>query len=159
MGIERARQDVMARQRWMGALGTAPPERLRALWDALWTHEPAPTYTVLRPAEQGMIMAQGRMGGSGAPFNMGEMTMTRCSVRLGDGTVGHAFRAGRDRDAAEISAVLDALLQSPDRAERLEAAVIAPLVRERDARRAERARKVAATRVEFFTMVRGEDDA
>jgi alpha-D-ribose 1-methylphosphonate 5-triphosphate synthase subunit PhnG len=142
----------------MGALATAPGERLATLWEALWRDETAPDYAVLRPAEQGMVMARGRTGGSGAAFNMGEMTVTRCSVRLADGTVGHAYRAGRDRHAAEVSAVLDALLQDPVRHDVIEAAVIAPLLAEREARQAARARKVAATRVEFFTLVRGEDE-
>ena len=60
-------------------------------------------------------MARGRPGGDGAPFNLGEMTVTRCTVRLEDGTVGHAYVAGRDMRQAELAAVLDAVLQGPAR--------------------------------------------
>jgi alpha-D-ribose 1-methylphosphonate 5-triphosphate synthase subunit PhnG len=84
------------------------------------------------------------------------MTVARCSVRLGGGTVGHAHVQGRDKAHALRAAVLDALLQAdPDGA--LHAQVIAPLLAAETAARALRASKAAATKVEFFTLVRGED--
>jgi len=52
--------------------------------------------------------------------------------------------------------VLDALMQA-DRAGALAARVLAPLQAEEAARRSARAAKAAATKVEFFTLVRGED--
>ena len=100
-------------------------------------------------------MVRGRAGGTGAPFNLGEMTVTRCSVKLVCGTVGHGFVQGRRKTCAEASALVDALMQT-DRSENAAGAVLAPLEAEETARREKRARKAAATKVEFFTMVRGE---
>jgi alpha-D-ribose 1-methylphosphonate 5-triphosphate synthase subunit PhnG len=51
---------------------------------------------------------------------------------------------------------LDALLQT-DQGPALSTAVLAPLQAEEAARRSASATKAAATRVEFFTLVRGED--
>jgi alpha-D-ribose 1-methylphosphonate 5-triphosphate synthase subunit PhnG len=97
-------------------------------------------------------MLRGRAGGEGAVFNLGEATITRCSVILEDGTVGHSWRLGRDKAAAEAAAVLDALLQSHPERERIFAEVIAPAA-ERQREAAERtARRAAATEVRFATL-------
>ena len=101
-------------------------------------------------------MVQGRVGGTGAPFNLGEMTVTRCSVRVEGAYVGHAYVQGRDKDHATRAAVVDALMQS-DQAGAMRATVLDPLTAEAAARRTLRAEKAAATKVDFFTMVRGED--
>ena len=71
-----------------------------------------PGYTFVRKPEVGLVMVRGRAGGTGMQFNVGELPVARCSVRLDDGTVGHAYVGGRSLRHAEIAAVLDALLQS-----------------------------------------------
>ncbi len=147
-------QSEITRQIWMGVLATAPSDRLAALWE---TVPDKPDFTYLRAPEFGLVMTQGRIGGVGAAFNLGEMTVTRCSLRLADGTVGHAWLGGRDKVKARIAALLDAMLQQPQRRSALLSAIIRPLQEERMARDIARAEKVAATRVEFFTMVRGEN--
>lgn len=138
------------RRNWMSVLAKAAPARLSALIPDL------PAHSLLRPAEVGAVMVRGRMGGTGAAFNLGEMTITRCSLRLASGEVGHAWVQGRDRDHAIRAAVVDALMQS-DRAPEIAAAVVAPLAAEAANTRLTRASKAAATKVDFFTMVRGED--
>ncbi|MSO76114.1 MAG: phosphonate C-P lyase system protein PhnG [Alphaproteobacteria bacterium] len=115
-----------------------------------------PSHERLRGPETGMVMVRGRAGGSGDPFNLGEMTVTRCTVRLADGQVGHGYVAGRDKRHAELAALFDALLQDPARRPSLTRSLIEPLLATQAAILAERARKAAATKVEFFTMVRGE---
>lgn len=138
------------RRQWLSVLAKAPAEAVRARFAAL----ESPSRTVLRPAEIGMVMVRGRTGGSGDPFNLGEMTVTRCVVRLETGETGVGYVAGRDRAHAEIAATLDAMMQS--RAHRATAApVIDALAAQAEAMRAEAARKAAATKVEFFTMVTG----
>jgi alpha-D-ribose 1-methylphosphonate 5-triphosphate synthase subunit PhnG len=106
----------------------------------------------LRRPETGAVMVRGRMSGSGAPFNMGEMTVTRATVRLGDGTVGMGYAAGRSHRKAELIALLDAAFQQtpalvPD--------ILTPIERTLAERREMQARKAAATKVDFFTLVRG----
>ncbi|MBO6782115.1 MAG: phosphonate C-P lyase system protein PhnG [Alphaproteobacteria bacterium] len=145
-----------ARKRWMSVLSRAGRDALEDAYERL---DAAPGYGLLRPPETGLVMVQGRANGTGQRFNAGEMTVTRCSVRLGDGSVGHAYVAGRDRRHAELAALFDALLQDPARSADLERDVIVPLARvQQDARERTR-RKSAATKVDFFTMVRGEDPA
>jgi alpha-D-ribose 1-methylphosphonate 5-triphosphate synthase subunit PhnG len=97
-------------------------------------------------------MLRGRAGGDGAPFNLSEMTVTRCAVSLEDGTVGHAYVAGRDRRQAELAAILDAALQQDVLRPALLAAVVDPLAAEQVEMQRGEARKAAATRVQFFTM-------
>lgn len=143
-----------ARQRWMSALARAPREQLETFW-AHWTAEK--DYTPLRVPETGLVMTRGRAGGTGQRFNLGEITVTRAAVRLHDGVVGHAYVLGRDSRHAELAAVLDALLQKPEHHDALEQTLIAPLVAERAVQRHELSRKAAATKVDFFTLVRGED--
>jgi alpha-D-ribose 1-methylphosphonate 5-triphosphate synthase subunit PhnG len=142
-----------ARQRWMGLLATAPAARLAALWAAAGIAAEA---AWLRAPESGAVMAQGRAGGDGAAFNLGEVTVTRCALRLPCGAVGHACVQGRDARKAEIAALCDALMQT-DAAPAVRRAILDPLEAERAERRAAEARKAAATQVEFFTVARGED--
>ena len=111
-----------------------------------------PGHARLRGPEVGLVMVRGRAGGTGAAFNLGEATVARCTVRLEDGMVGHAYCLGRDLQQAELAAVLDAALQDPARHEALHRAVVAPLAATQVAARDETARRAAATRVEFFTM-------
>lgn len=138
------------RKGWMATLAKAPPARLAALMPDLAAH------AVLRAPETGAVMVRGRTGGTGAPFNLGEMTVTRCSVRLDCGAVGHAWVQGRDKTHATRAAVADALMQT-DAAPRIRAEVLDVLAAEADAVSAARAGKAAATKVDFFTLVRGED--
>jgi alpha-D-ribose 1-methylphosphonate 5-triphosphate synthase subunit PhnG len=119
---------------------------------------PLPGFRHLRRPETGLVMLRGRMGGAGAPFNMGEATMTRCLVVTEAGTEGAAYHFGRDLARVEKAALFEALAREPTWCERVEAELIAP-VRERVARECEaRAARAAATKVDFFTMVRGEDE-
>ncbi len=139
-----------ARKTWMATLAKAPPARLAALMPEL------PPHTVLRQPEIGAVMVRGRVGATGAAFNLGEMTVTRASVRLASGEVGHAWVQGRDRGHALRAAAVDALMQT-EAAPDLAARIVAPLSAEAAAARSDRAARAAGTRVDFFTMVRGED--
>jgi alpha-D-ribose 1-methylphosphonate 5-triphosphate synthase subunit PhnG len=111
---------------------------------------------MLRPPEIGSVMVRGRMGATGQPFNLGEVTVTRCVLRLASGEVGHAHVQGRDKSHATRAAVVDALMAGP-MAQRLRQEVLQPLYAEETAQRAARAARAAGTKVEFFTLVRGED--
>jgi alpha-D-ribose 1-methylphosphonate 5-triphosphate synthase subunit PhnG len=142
------------RRRWMAVLAQAEPAELAAAWQTL---APPPVYELLRRPEAGLVMLRGRVGGDVEPFNVGEMTVTRCSVRLLDGGIGHAYVAGRNSRHAELAAVFDALLQDKKRCAAMENKVVAPLEALQRERRLTASRKAAATRVDFFTLVRGED--
>jgi alpha-D-ribose 1-methylphosphonate 5-triphosphate synthase subunit PhnG len=138
-----------ARRRWMAVLARADASDIEAL---LERHAELPCYTRLRGPEAGLVMVRGRTGGGGAPFNLGEMTVTRCSVRTEQGLVGHAYVAGRDARQAELAAVVDAMLQDPAQTFELHAKLIEPLADKQRTSRADIAAKAAATKVQFFAM-------
>ena len=144
--------DSHRRKAALDVLAAAPARELAAVWDA-WPDKPA--FTKVRGPEVGLVMVRGRAGGGGAPFNMGEASVSRASVRIVTGQLGHGYCLGRDLAKAEVIAVIDALFQrAPDA---VEAEIIAPL--QALARRNEQQRRdeAAATRVDFFTMVRGDN--
>lgn len=136
--LARARTDEIARG-------------LNAVGDAV-------AFSELRPAETGLVMLRGRIGGNGAPFNVGEATVTRAAVQLATGEKGFGYVLGRDREKARLAALCDALWQADAHRQKIEVHVLAPLrQRQRESRAMARA-QTAATRVDFFTLVRGEDE-
>lgn len=135
------------RRHWMAVLARAEAAEVEAR-----LAEPLPPHARLRGPEVGLAMVRGRAGGTGAAFNLGEMTVTRCTVRDEAGRIGHAVIAGRDLRRAELTAALDAALQDPARQDGLLQAVVAPLHAAQQAARAATAAKAAATRVQFFTL-------
>lgn len=145
--------DENPRKTWMGLLAKAPEGRVAALLDGAITR---PAFTWLRAPEIGSTMVRGRAGGTGAPFNLGEVTVTRCALTLESGEVGHAYIQGRRKADAEAAALVDALMQT-SAAEDLQARVLDVIAADLATRKAARAAKAAATKVDFFTMVRGED--
>ena len=116
-----------------------------------------PNHEELRGAESGLVMVRGRMGGDGAPFNIGEATVTRAAVRLGSGETGFGYVLGRDTHKAHLVALCDALVQTADYRKVVERDVVTPIRERLNAARERKAEQVAATKVEFFTLVRGED--
>ncbi len=138
--------DHSPRQRWMAVLARATSAELE-------TQRPVLAGTVrVRGPELGLVMLQGRAGGTGPAFNMGEATIVRCTVQDGAGRLGHAYCLGRDLAHAELAAGLDAALQDPARQEALLAEVIQPLAARQAGRRETLARRAAATEVQFFTL-------
>ncbi|MCA8930028.1 MAG: phosphonate C-P lyase system protein PhnG [Alphaproteobacteria bacterium] len=140
-----------ARNQWLYLFGSTNVYTLNSLWTK-WGSET--DHKWLRRPETGAVMVQGKMGGSGARFNLGEMTVTRATVQLPGGWTGFGYCAGRDPRKAELIALLDATLQrDPSLAER----VLPPLAAALEQARTTQGRKAAATKVDFFTLVRGED--
>ena len=117
---------------------------------------PLPGYQDLREPENGLVMLRGRVGVDGAPFNLGEATVSRAAVRLASGEVGFGYTLGRNSEKARLIALCDALVQSRDFGVAVERDVIAPLREQLMIRRKQQAEETAATKVDFYTMVRGE---
>ena len=122
-----------ARKGWMSLLAKAPAARLAELWEASALPDSPAGYEWLRRPESGAVMLRGRAGAVGAPFNLGEMTVTRGALRLPSGEVGHAWVQGRDKRKATLAALADALMQT-EAAERVETAILAPLRKDAAAR-------------------------
>lgn len=144
-----------ARRRWMSILAKA---RLAELEDAWKDLADKPAYDWLRKPEVGMVMVRGRAGGTGGRFNLGQMTVTRCALKLVGGQAGLGYVQGRSKRHAELAAVFDALLQDSARRGDLESQVVGRLEAAQNARRDTRSRKAASTKVDFFTLVRGENE-
>lgn len=147
-------QSQSARKHRMSVLARCRSSRLQELWDRLGLN---PGHTTLRGPESGLVMLRGRVGGTGEVFNFGDATVTRASVRLEDGSIGHAMALGRDGTKARLSAIIDALCQKLEMAVLIDAEMIAPMQHEQSQADEKRRKQTAATRVDFFTMVRGED--
>lgn len=118
---------------------------------------PLPETEIVRAPEQGLVMLRGRIGGDGAAFNLGEATVTRAAVRVGE-TMGYAYLLGRCEEKARLAAIVDALGQDAVWRAGLETALVAPVRARREAEERAQAAETASTRVNFFTLVRGEDD-
>ena len=146
--------DTAARRAAMAVLAQAHTAEIRqglaAVVDPLRCVE-------LRPVATGLVMLRGRVGGDGAPFNLGEATVTRAAVRMDSGEVGFSYLLGRDHEKARLAAVCDALWQSERCRDAIERHVLAPIRLRVGRERAEKREQAAATRVDFFTLVRGED--
>jgi alpha-D-ribose 1-methylphosphonate 5-triphosphate synthase subunit PhnG len=115
-----------------------------------------PAHEALREPENGLVMVRGRIGGDGAPFNLGEATVSRAAVRLASGEVGFGYTLGRDLEKARMIALCDAMVQSHELADAVETNVLTPLRSAMLGRRERKSAEAAATRVDFYTMVRGE---
>ncbi|RIA55615.1 phosphonate C-P lyase system protein PhnG [Dichotomicrobium thermohalophilum] len=143
-----------ARQALMRICAQASEAELEQALDAL---APLPEAEDIRAPEQGLVMLRGRIGGDGAPFNLGEATVTRATVRVAE-TLGHAYLLGRCEKKARLAAIVDALGQDAQWRARLEDALVTPVTTRRIAEQQAQAAETAKTRVNFFTLVRGEDD-
>jgi alpha-D-ribose 1-methylphosphonate 5-triphosphate synthase subunit PhnG len=138
----------------MAVLAQAPAQEIAAGLAALG---PAPAHDEVRPAETGLVMVRGRVGGDGAPFNLGEATVTRCAVQLATGEIGFGYVLGRDRDKARLAALCDALWQSDTHRAAIERDVLSPIRARQQDRQARAREETAATKVDFFTLVRGDN--
>jgi alpha-D-ribose 1-methylphosphonate 5-triphosphate synthase subunit PhnG len=154
MDRRQEREAEAARKAVMATLAAAPAEMLKTLWAeadlALDAH-------AVRGPETGLVTLRGRIGGGGAPFNVGEATVTRATVRLSSGEVGHSYALGRDKEKARLAAIADAAWQNPAHRATVEAKIVTPLRQAAQSADTRRRAETAATKVDFFTMVRGED--
>src|SRR4051812_23444629 len=100
--------DTDPRRLALNALAAAEADALTAAWSN-WADKPA--FKPVRGPETGLVMVRGRAGGGGAPFNLGEASVSRATVRLETGEIGHGYCLGRDLDKARLIAVFDALFQ------------------------------------------------
>jgi alpha-D-ribose 1-methylphosphonate 5-triphosphate synthase subunit PhnG len=104
-----------------------------------------------------MVMAVARTEAKGEPFNLGEVSVTRCALRLSNGETGIGYVMGSNKEHALYVAMLDAIAQQPDQYEAINSGLIQPLQQKLLQTHQKQQQKTDKTRVDFFTMVRGED--
>jgi alpha-D-ribose 1-methylphosphonate 5-triphosphate synthase subunit PhnG len=145
---------IEARRKAMACFARATRDELQVPLDNHW---PGLNIVNLKPIETGLVMLRGRMGGEGAPFNLGEATVSRAVVQLADGKRGYGHVLGRDRSRARLAAIADALWQQDNARGLVEADIVTPVAARLATERAATRARSAATKVDFFTLVRGED--
>ena len=136
---------------WLALLARATRNELD---DAIASCSDVPEFVWLRAPQTGLVMVQGRVGGNGERFNLGETTVTRCTLRQHDGIVGTGYVLGRDAGRAARVARVDALMQMPRHRHTITAGALAAISRRLAATAAQLDADTAGSRVEFFTMVR-----
>ncbi len=142
-----------ARRHWLSVLARMTTQELTHARSAL---ETCPSHENVREPQSGLMMAEGRAGGSGGRFNLGQISVSRAAVRLDTGELGIGYCLGQDEDKAALIALFDALLQT-ERQSELSASVIGPAHRKQQADAKLKSRKAASSKVDFFTMVRGDN--
>jgi alpha-D-ribose 1-methylphosphonate 5-triphosphate synthase subunit PhnG len=145
----------LQRQAVMAVLAHASAEEIER---RVTSHFPDVAIMELRSPEVGLVMLRGRIGGDGSPFNVGEATVTRAAIQLSSGETGFAYVFGRNAKKARLIAMCDALWQNQLFRQEVEIHVLAPLRRAQQQRLDLARAQTAATRVDFFTLARGEDD-
>ena len=146
--------EIGGRRRASGLLARASTQELLSAWEKLGEK---PEVKPVRGPETGLVMVRGRIGGGGAAFNLGEATVTRATVMLASGTAGHAHALGTSKENVRLAAIFDALWQEDANRDFVETALLSPIAERLAAEDRQKAEETAATRVDFFTMVRGED--
>ena len=144
-----------ARKRWLAILARASSTELKTAWSDSASSADIVSIAYLRAAETGMVMLRGRVGGTGDAFNLGEASVTRCALRLGNGPLGVGYTLGRDKQKAELIAAFDAMLQNNARTAYIMQHVVEPMAKAQAAANTAQSLSVATSKVEFFTFVRG----
>ncbi|MDR2366901.1 MAG: phosphonate C-P lyase system protein PhnG [Deltaproteobacteria bacterium] len=142
----------MERQRIMRALALSRENTLIELMGSLGD---IPPFEYLRRPQKGLIMVKARADAKNQAFNLGEALATRCSVNL-NGKAGHAYVLGDEPEKCLAAALADALAQDErfrPEIERIALCLEADMARAR----ALEVQKTQKTKVDFFTLVRGED--
>ena len=157
--IDKSAGDLtLQRSAWMALLARAP----LALLEPALGHRAGDRPHWLRAPETGLMMVQARVGGTGERFNLGEVTVTRCALRLGEGSaqaaVGVAYVLGRSHRQARLAAMADALLQNPAHLAELDQCLLGPIRQHLDLERAQRLARAETTKVDFFTVARESGD-
>lgn len=143
-----------ARAQWLALLARAP---LSLLEQVLQPHVQTTPYWLRKP-ETGLMMVEARAGGNGERFNLGEMTVTRCALRLSNASthrhVGISYIVGRSHRHAYLAAVADALLLDDSERSEIEASLLAPVRALLANKKASREAQAETSKVDFFTVAR-----
>ena len=141
------------RQEYIRLLSLAPAEEL----ETFLSGASIPSWKLLRGPESGLVMVRGRISGEGPLFNVGEVLVTRCVVALPDNTCGCGYVIGENPRHAELAALCDALWQKPEYAGLFDKNLKLKLENILRKREQQACAAAAPTKVDFFTLVRGED--
>jgi alpha-D-ribose 1-methylphosphonate 5-triphosphate synthase subunit PhnG len=141
----------LSRTEWMTLLAQSPLEALERHWQAI----SQPGFQWIRRPEYGAVMVRSRASGTGALFNLGEMTITRCALQIDTGEIGLAYVMGRSKRHAAIAALFDSLMQRDGGKDGPAATCLHALADDAGRRKQEMLRDAFTSKVDFF-MTRDE---
>ena len=150
-------EEQATRERRRSAMAVLASSTASEIARHLASLDPIPAHSEIRTPQSGLVMLRGRIGGDGAQFNFGEATVSRAAIRLASGEIGVGYTLGRDTAKARLIALCDALIQRDEHSAAVETKIVAPIHARLAAERTQMAQQTAATKVQFFTLVRGED--
>lgn len=153
MTLSETERQKLERKHVMNTLALATEGELTDAWDAL---DFKPGTKNVRGPETGLVMVRGRTGGAGQQFNLGEVAVSRATILLENGIAGHAHVLGNHPEKARLAAVFDALAQTETHKPVVDRLLTAIETRV-NKQHLKQAQETAATGVDFFTLVRGED--
>ncbi|MCP3418658.1 phosphonate C-P lyase system protein PhnG [Bradyrhizobium brasilense] len=143
--------DKCTREGWMTLFAKVPLAELERHWAAI----ARPKFQWIRRPEYGAAMLRGAVGRTGAVFNVGEASVTRCTVQIETGEIGIAYVLGRNKRHAALAALFDGLMQ---RDQLTGAGAIIPILASLDecVRKAEREIRTETqqSKVDFFMLGR-----
>jgi alpha-D-ribose 1-methylphosphonate 5-triphosphate synthase subunit PhnG len=144
--------EIMTRGERMSMLALSSPADLEQLWGDT---ADKPSFDWIRPPEFGAVMARGRICDDGSNFNVGEVAITRCILRLAPTEhIGIAYVIGRRRRHATLAALLDAMAQTHGPAGDFVRSGILRLRAVLQQRRQEVRASVAKSEVDFSMLLR-----
>ncbi len=145
--------DEKNRKNALSILAKSALSNIVECWDSV---DIDPVFSFLKKPEVGMVMVRAKAGGDGQQFNMGEMTVTRCVIQLDSKEIGYGYTSGRNPKKSKIIAVIDACFQVNTLNKTIENNIISPLENILMEKESKQKNKVDSSKVDFFTMVRGE---
>lgn len=142
------------RQRAMGVMAKS---ELKAISDCWQTLNITLDYDTIKPAQVGMAMVRAQAGTEGLVYNQGEMTVTRCVLQeKATQVMGVGYTQGRSKQKATLMAEVDLALQNASHQNDVIEKLVEPLEQAHQRAVAQQNKATDATKVDFFTMVRGE---
>ena len=157
MENQNTNSDANRRKEWMEFLCIADPTDLESVKNNLdASHDIPLDYTYIVKPETGLIMVQAKADGSRTRFNLGETTVSRCILKIKEQYTGASWIIGSDLQHAKNAALFDALLQDPEYNEKLTELLFRKLEKKQNAKNIKLKQDIEKTKVEFFTLKRGE---
>jgi len=145
--------DNKQRQEWIALLAKADPFLLKKAEKQLGK---GIEYAYITKPETGMIMVRARADNKKSGFCLGEISVTKCILKIEKKIMGYAMVMGSDHDHAKNAALFDGLLQIPEYSSKLMQTLIPELKKISRNEKKKQAKQNQDTKVEFFTMKRGE---
>lgn len=144
---------TMTRSEWMTVLALSHPSDIEERLEGVG---PLPQFSFVRRPHHASVALRARSSRTGVLFEPGEMTMTRCIIKIDPDVFGYAYVGGRNLRHAALAALLDAVLQRGGDQQMLVQTLISELKSLIDRRQEQVRRQAQASAVDFSVQMQGE---